>query len=151
MAWAVVSDVSDLTGKTVTAEELAQAQAIVEIACARTDTVPEGTILPRDLEWLRRAVAYEAAWITANPDLFTRMEVTTLLQDGVEARDLPPDALTLAPLARRALRRLSWKKTRSTHIISEFERQAALYPVGGDIIDYPGEDWRPLDERGIAT
>lgn len=144
MTWATVSEVDDLTGVTVTTDQLAYAQAIIEIHVSRTEDVPADTITARDLKWLKRAVAYEAAWIPANPDLFSRIEHVTLLQDGVEVRDLPPDALTLAPLARRAIRRLSWMKTRSIHTRSHFETSAALYPIGGDIKDYPGEGWSDL-------
>lgn len=145
MPWATTQDVTDLTGKTVDAATLSQAQAIIELMVSRTEAVPLDTIGLRDQNWLRQAVAYQAAWIPANPDLFTRTEVITLLQDGVEARDLPSDSLVLAPLARRALKRLSWKKTRSVHTPSQFERASqAVYPVGGDIIDYPSEDWIDL-------
>jgi hypothetical protein len=144
MAWATVQDVDDLTGVTVTTDQLAYAQAIIEIHVSRTEDVPADSISVRDLLWLKRAVAYEAAWIPANPDLFTRIEHVTLLQDGVETRDLPPDALTLAPMAKRAIRRLSWVKTRSIHTVSHFEQAAVLYPVGGDVKDYPGEDWSDL-------
>jgi hypothetical protein len=144
MTWATVQDVDDLTGVTVTSEQLAYAQAIIEIHVSRTEDVPADTISVRDLRWLKRAVAYEAAWIPANPDLFTRIDHVTLLQDGVEVRDLPADALTLAPLAKKAVRRLSWVQSRSIHTPSHFERSALLYPVGGVVKDYPGEDWSDL-------
>ena len=142
--WATVADVEDLTGVTVTTEQLAMAQAIIEIHVSRTADVPADAITVRDTQWLRRAVAYEAAWIPANPDLFTRIEHVTLLQDGVEVRDLPADALTLAPLAKRAIRQLSWMKSRSIHTPSHFEMATALYPIQGPIKDYPGEGWSDL-------
>jgi hypothetical protein len=144
MTWATVQDVDDLTGVTVTAEQLAMAQAIIEIHVSRTEDVPVDTITMRDLRWLMRAVAYEAAWLPSNPDLFTRIDHVTLLQDGVEVRDLPPDALTLAPMAKRAIRKLSWMKSRSIHTPSHFETASAVYPIGGDVKDYPGEGWSDL-------
>ena len=144
MGWATVQDVDDLTGVTVTDPQIAIAQAIIEIHVARTEDVPADTITARDVQWLKRAVAYQTVWVNANPDLFTRIEHVTILQDGVEVRDLPPDALTLAPLAKKAIRRLSWMKTRSIHTPSHFEQAAVTYPIGGDVKDYPGEGWSDL-------
>jgi hypothetical protein len=144
MAWATITDVDDLTGATVTAEEIAIAQAIIEIHVARTEDVPADMMSARDLRWLTRAVAYQTVWVKANPDLFTRIDHVTILQDGVEVRDLPPDALTLAPLAKKAIRRLSWMKSRSIHTPSHFETAASVYPIGGDVKDYPGEGWSDL-------
>jgi hypothetical protein len=144
MPWATISDVDDLTSKTVTDPDIVKAQAVIEIHVSRTELVPSDTIGTRDLHWLKLAVAYQTVWMLANPDIYERTEQTTLLQDGVEARDMPPDALTIAPLARRAIRRLSWKKSRSVHTPSHFEESGALYPVGGPVIDYPGEPWEDL-------
>jgi len=147
MPWAAITDVDDLTGKDVSTAELAMAQAVIELHVARTDDTPTEALSARDLKWLKRAVAYQAAWMTEQPDIFTRTDMdenTALLQDGVDARNLPADAMTLAPLARRAVRRLSWKQSRSIHVESAFEQSARVYPVGGPVIDYPNEDWQPI-------
>lgn len=144
MPWATVLDVNNLTGTIVAEADVAKAQAVIELHASRTEAVPLDTIGKRDQHWLMLAVAYQTVWMLASPDMFERTEQRTLLQDGVEARDMPPDALTLSPLARRALRRLSWKKTRSIHTPSPFEELRTLYPVGGPIIDYPGEPWDDL-------
>jgi hypothetical protein len=144
MAWATIPDVLSVTGKTVTQEEVDRAHFVVEIHVSRTQGTPADALTARDEYWLKQAVAYQTAWMKAQPDFYERIEVITLLQDGVEVRDLPPDALTLAPMARRAIRRLSWRKSRSVHVVSELERAAAMYPVGGPVIDYPYEPWEHL-------
>lgn len=118
--WASVSDVSVITGEDVSDQQLAQAQGVIELLVGRT---PEANLLMRaaDLRWLMRAVAWQAAWLKAKPDLTSQTDVNSVSQDGAQA-DLKPDALILAPLARRALKRLSWRGNRSVFTPSTFQR-----------------------------
>lgn len=109
--WASTSDVTVITGAEVTDQQLAQAQGVIELLVGRT---PEANprMRSKDLTWLKRAVAWEAAWLGSKPDLLTQSDVNSVNQDGATA-DLKPDAQILAPLARRALKRLSWRGNRS--------------------------------------
>lgn len=63
----------------------------------------------RDRYFLRLATAYQVAFMHDNPDMFSRADVTDASQDGESASFRNPDAHLLAPLARKALRRLSWR------------------------------------------
>lgn len=118
--WASLSDVSVITGVDVDDPTLTSAQGVIEVLVGRT---PDANSLMRaaDLNWLKRAVAYEAAWLKDKPDLLTQADVNSYAQDGATA-DLKPDAQILAPMARRALKRLSWRGNRSVHTPSSFPR-----------------------------
>jgi hypothetical protein len=138
--WATAADVASLTGATVTDPQLTQANAAIELHAGRlyVDAVTRtGT---RDIEWMRRACAYQAAWMLAQPDMFTRLEMQAISATG---RPVPiiASALTLAPLARRALNRVSWFRSRSLHVRSPF--QDGLGPLSTAIVDYDddGEGW----------
>lgn len=108
-AWATAADVDTLTGITVTDAEVLQAQAIVEIfANTTTESSDAGLIATRNLRLLKRATAYQAAFMTEHPDLFTHVDVTSFSQDGQSASQAHANAALLAPLAKRCIDRLSW-------------------------------------------
>jgi hypothetical protein len=108
--WATVADVHTLTGKTVTQEVRDQAAATIELHTGAIEAVERTDITDRDRYWLKLAVAYQAAWLP--PDLFERNDVDAAAQDG-ESASFRPDAHTLGPLARKALKRLSWRGPRA--------------------------------------
>lgn len=112
MTWATAAEVLDLTGATVTDAQLAQAQGIVELY-AETTEAADADQSAKTLRTLKRAVAYQAAWMTTQIDLFARLEVTSLSQDGVSLTPSEPDAQFLAPLAARWLAKLPWRRSRS--------------------------------------
>lgn len=108
MPWATIPNVSTYTGVPVSIEELSQAQAIIELFCGVTeDAEITGA---KNLRLLRLAVAYQAAWITAHSDVFTNIDITSMQQDGVNFSVSHDNAGLLAPLAKRALVRLSWRR-----------------------------------------
>lgn len=125
-AWCTTDDVTTYTGITTTAGVVVQASAIIDIHIGRTYyelvTNPDGGQLKvgrRDHQWLRQACAYQAAWMRSQPDIFDRLDVTQVALDG-RALTLRDPALTLAPLARKALKRVSWLRSRSLHIRTPF-------------------------------
>lgn len=143
--WASDADVTEITGATVTPAQLAQAQTAIETVTGRTAEAT-ARIGPRDLRWLKRAVAYQAVWMADQPDLFTRSTTTgPTIQDGAHV-NLTADGQILAPLARRALKRLSWRGNRSVFT------QSTLAAGGGGIRydaegvvavhDYSWDRWR---------
>ena len=84
----------------------------------------------------------------AQPDMFTRSAVTSYGDNG-QSLTFAPSGQTLAPLARRALARLSWKGTTSVGVLGQSDLAAAAGPLGGAVRDYDdggpaAEDWRPL-------
>jgi len=110
--WATEADVAELTGKTVSAAQRTQAAATIELHVGVIEGVERTDISDRDRYWLKLATCYQAAWLAAQPDLFERNDVSSAGQDG-ESATFRADAHTLAPLARRAIKRLSWRGPRT--------------------------------------
>lgn len=115
--WATVEDVDNITGIEVTAGQLLQAQGVVEIfADATTDASDAGRISPKNLGKLKKATAYQAAWISEHPDAFTNLDLKDATQDGMSFTLLHANSGVLAPMAKRCIDRLSWKRTKSLRI-----------------------------------
>ena len=117
-AWATPQQVIDTTGVTVTDAQLLQAQSSIEMFSNRIFTDTE-RIRTRDVYWLRKAVAYQAAWLKGQYDLHTRLDATQVQQDGVVA-SLSDKAMMLSPEAKQALQRCSWMRSRTIHVRSPF-------------------------------
>ncbi|MGW6912586.1 hypothetical protein ACWGB8_01990 [Kitasatospora sp. NPDC054939] len=117
-AWTDAAAVLAITGVEATDQQILTAQSQVEILCGRTydDTARLRT---RDQYWLGRAVAWQAVWAAQQAGLEARMDLTSSTQDGVSA-NLTNDAVVLAPLAARAVNRLSWRRSRTLHVRSAF-------------------------------
>lgn len=131
--WCVPADVLQLTGVTVDQPQCYQGCAVIELHTGRTyvemmSNPDNGQVKigRRDLEWMRRAAAYQTAWMTGQPDVFTRLDMDAL-SAGSRPIQLKDRALTLAPLARKALARVSWLRTRSLHVRSPY--QDGLGPI----------------------
>jgi hypothetical protein len=144
-AWATPQHVINVTGVSVTDQQLAQAQDDIEIFTGRVydDTA---RIRTRDLYWLGRAVARQAAWIAGQFGLETRLDATQIQQDQVSST-LTGDGLVLAPMAARSLRKVSWMRSRTVHIRSVVEGAG---PVGNVLSDAADDSlvWAPY--RGGA-
>lgn len=140
-AWTTVQDVIASTGVSVTDVQLAQAQSDIEIFTNRiyADTA---RIRTRDLHWLGQAVARQAAWIAGQFGLETRLDATQIQQDQVSST-LTGDGLVLAPMAARALKRVSWMRSRTVHIRSAVEGAGPL--VGDPLTDGSDDSlvWAP--------
>ena len=117
-SWATVDDVATFTGLSVTTAQLMMAQAIIDMFAGRTyDAQPRtGT---RDQYWLKLAVVYQAAWLTSQPDLFQRIDLAAITMSN-RAVALKDDSLRIAPLASKALSKVSWLRGRSLHVQAPF-------------------------------
>ncbi|MGL4176104.1 MAG: hypothetical protein ACRCSN_08490, partial [Dermatophilaceae bacterium] len=111
--WATIAEVEQLTGQVVTSATRVQAVTSIELHCGLIEGVLRADVADRDLYWLKLATAYQAAWLSAQPDYLERNAVSTAAQDGQSATMGNADWLTLAPLARKAIKRLSWRGPRS--------------------------------------
>lgn len=145
-SWATAQQVINTTGVSVTDAQLLQAQDDIEIF---TNRVYEDTprIRTRDLYWLGRAVARQAAWIAGQFGLETRLDATQIQQDQVSTT-VQGDGLVLAPMAARALRKVSWMRSRTVHIRSAVE---GVGPLVGSALSDGADDslvWAPY--RGGA-
>lgn len=148
MAWATTIDVTTYTGLTATAAQVEQAQALVEIfADTTTDASEAGNISPKNLRLLKLAVAYQTAWITQHPDAFTNIDLTQVQQDGVVATMQHNNALVLAPMAKRCIDRLSWRRTRSLRIGRMASAGSGIprrMNLTNAVLDDNDPRWRPL-------
>lgn len=138
MPWATTADVLTYTGATVADADVTRAQALIEVAVARAEAdIDAGAVT--DLRYLRMAVAYQAAWMASHPEVFTEADVEAVSVEGhSQSNRLDPSALWLAPLARKAMSRLSWRGSRSV--------QEGLSTAPTDPDDaWP---WRGMDEYG---
>lgn len=112
-AWATPAEVLDVTGTEPTVADIRRAQAAIETITGIVveDDAQWNRLAPKDRRWLRNAVAYQVAFIAASPDYFERMRVASAAQDGQSAT-YGADVHELAPLARKAIRKLSWRGRR---------------------------------------
>lgn len=118
-AWATIADVLSITNERVTSEQLDLASSAIAPYANRGISMA-GELKPRDRECLRQAVAWQAAWLKSKSGFVARDSVDELQQDGltiVHSRGGTGDhKVSLAPLAARALKNLSWKGTRTTRV-----------------------------------
>jgi hypothetical protein len=145
-AWATAGDVAAYTGITATAAQVAQAQAVVEVFADTTTAASDaGNISEKNLRLLKQAVAYQAAWITQHPDAFTNVDLTNFNQDQVSGTLAHANALILAPLAKRCIDRLSWKRMRPLRIGRRGGRPVSPYlNTTSASRDENDPRWRPL-------
>ena len=140
--WAVPSDVLLYTQKTVSQDDCTRAQAVVDLAVGRTFGAAAALPVGKKVRyWLKLAVAYQAAWMQEQADLFSRSAVTDFNQDGAAAT-YAPDGQTLAPLAQMAIKRLPWKRSRTITVAPSSGRPRQL-PFNMESSDTQGT-WRPL-------
>lgn len=149
MPWASAGETALLTGVSVDSAVLAQAQGVIDVFSGVVEEQAEH-ISARNLRLLKSAVAYQAAWMAGQIDVTTRVDVAELDQDGTRMKVSDPDALVLAPLAKRCLDRLTWRGPRSSRV-APFSCARAVFGSPGDaeaafLRDGRGFDqgWRPL-------
>lgn len=134
-----VEQVGDITGETVTTDDITRAAYDTEIHCGRPFIAfDDGVLSATDTAWLHRAVAHQAAWRASRTVPHTGLDATAVADDGASAT-LTPDGLTCAPMARRAINHLSWCRDRTVAIGTARRR--------GDFLtrtDAPAPNpWRP--------
>lgn len=138
--WASVADITAATGVTVNASTRSIAANAIELTTGLIEAVERTDVSDRDRYWLKLAVCYQAAWIVAQPDYLERNAIASASQDGQAATGGNPDWLVLAPLARKALKRLSWRGVRT---VSTQPGRRAVVNVNDD--DYEDTlDWSPV-------
>lgn len=146
--WATPDEVTTITGVSVTQDQVQRAQFIIDMTSGRTVEmyhVEDANLHHRDLYFLKLAVAYQTAWMIAQPDMFTRMDMSDVAQERGLTTTFKAHSMKLAPLAKSALGRLSWKGTRSQRIGFRWGRSLDYYSnPERPIVDEPGEMWSGL-------
>lgn len=114
-AWATISETLSYTRISVEQEDLDSAQFMIELFA---DVVYGQTekISTKNLRLLKMAVAYQAAWMTEHPDLFTHTDIQSINQDGIFYVHQNENSYLLAPMARRCIKRLSWNRVRNIKV-----------------------------------
>lgn len=144
VCWATAADVIHLTGSVVSEQIVLQANAAVEVVAGRTWLLGSDRTGKADKEWMRRAVSYQAAWLLEQPDAFQRMDLLNLSAGG-RGGTLTPTGVVLAPMARWALRRVSWLRSRSVRVLSEFiDGEQAWAPSAVAEFNDGLETWEPM-------
>lgn len=113
MTWATPAEASALTGHTITQSELAMAQGILVLFTGPVDGERLNNIRTRDRQLLRSAVAYQAAWMQSKPELFGRSDMDNIIQDSLQFSKADRESHIMAPLAKVALMKLSWQRSRT--------------------------------------
>lgn len=114
-SWATPSETLAYTRISVSQDNLDAAQFMIELFA---DVVYEQTanLSTKNLRLLKMAVAYQAAWMTEHPDLFTHTDIQSINQDGIFYVHQHENSYLLAPMARRAIKRLSWMRNKNIRI-----------------------------------
>lgn len=113
--WATASETLAYTGISVSEDNLTAAQAMIELFA---DVIYEQSdkISTKNLRLLKMSVAYQAAWMTDHDDLFTHTDIQSINQDGIFYVHQHENSYLLAPMARRAIKRLSWMRNKTIRI-----------------------------------
>jgi hypothetical protein len=153
--WATTDDVLAVTGSTVTDAELLQAQLIIEIVAdvspessfeAGNPDVTTGLISEKNLRYLMMAVAYQAAWMQAHPDVYTNADTKDVSEDGLSFTAGNKDANVLAPLARKCVRRLTWMRPNRSLRLGRRLDPAFMSKFGSrdSAVADDSRDWSPM-------
>lgn len=113
--WNTAAEASAVTNVSLTTGDLQLASSILEIyvgvtPAARTAIEAKSK---RDLRLLKKAEAFQAAWMKQKPALLERSDVDNVIQDSLQFSKSDQDAHVIAPLAKAAIQRLSWRSART--------------------------------------
>jgi len=111
--FATTTQVKTITGKIVNAGLVERAQYAIEAYVGKFETDVTDT---NDLEILKRAVAYQSAYMLNNEDIvFEQMAVSTTMQNDASTTFKPGDRVSpfIAPMAVMVCSKLSFVKSRS--------------------------------------
>lgn len=144
MAWTTLQVVATRTGVTVTEAQVTIAQGILESYLGIDETASAPWLKARDLRTLARATEYQAAYVAANPDIFTAPDVVALAQPDLAVTFKQGGAGTtprwLAPMAAMALRQFRYAGPRSVQLESEITDPS----LTDDDETADPDAWRPI-------
>jgi len=140
-SWSVTPTIVSETCGGVTVDEatIAMAAAIVDIYTNRTESA-SGDIKARDLHWITQAICWQAAWLPGQPGFLERSIAAEIKQDGIEIDHGKTTNMwrewadSLAPLAARSIKNLSWKSTRPVRpgVASVYGAPESFLSEGGE-------------------
>lgn len=150
--WSTPAEASSITGQTLTQAQLDIAYHVVELyAGAIVDS--RANLSNRDLRLLKKGEAYQAAWMAGQIGLMDRSDADLVSQDGLQYSKGDPDMHILGPLAKKALMKLSWARTRTWDPLTPEQALALRNKVtaetmgtygSDDLEDDPFHPWEPM-------
>jgi hypothetical protein len=155
------ADVLNITGQTVTLQQVQYAGSVIDLFTGRpytfewTDPGSQDTITynwfenvgATDTYYLNLAVVYQVVWMQQQPDMYSRLDLDSIQTMRAPIRLKNGNALMLGPLARKALARVSWLRSRAIHVRSPFEDLYAANSVNFGEYVFP---WSPISGFGGA-
>ncbi|WP_433242534.1 hypothetical protein [Actinomadura nitritigenes] len=138
--WATTDDVDTYTGAVVEGADVTRAEFIVGLFADADPEDTTSTISAKNRRLLRAATAYQAAWMQQHPDVFSNLDADSVRQDGVDVSHSHQNAGVLAPLAKRSIDRLSWRRSRSLRTDQDLRR----FPKDSVFYDIFDRGWRDL-------
>lgn len=141
--------VSDITGASVSATDIAAAQLVIETITGRdlSSEEPEKRFRAGDLRRLKTAVIWQVTYLDSNPDVLQAVSnVASVSANGVSVSYVQGGAAGpvegfLAPLAASALGQMSWNKRYSTKFARPYGTKTSVQTL---VEDGDDSDWRPL-------
>ena len=125
---ATPDDVLDLTGYSCDETDVKKAQAIVEAHAGR----PESLITDvGDLAWMKYAVAWQVAYMDQDGNSVYEQANVQRLEQNDTTIDFGDKEYAIAPLAAKAISRLSWNRSRTIPVRSWVEPPVLPLDVGG--------------------
>lgn len=125
--WGVTTEhVKDTIDEVVSDGNIKRAAASLDPYINRTEAA-SGIMSPRDLHWIRQAVIWQSAWIRDQSGYTARHAVaqqsegglTVSAQAGGVGGSVREWTWTVAPMAARSLKNLSWKASGARHIVRD--------------------------------
>lgn len=153
MSWATPVEASSITGLNITQSELDIAQGILELWVGDIDEKRLPKVKSRDVKLLKKAVSYQAAWMQSKPALFERSDVDNVIQESYQFVKGDQDTHVLAPLAKNAIMKLSWRRARTIDPLTpdqalairrKFTAETHGKSVHGGISSEDAFPWEPM-------
>jgi hypothetical protein len=115
--WGTAEEASAITNASLTTGDLVAANELLEIwvGVRPTDRIKEkiSSQSKRNLRLLQKAEAYQAAWMKEKPALFERSDTDNVIQDTLQFSKGDVDMHLIAPAAKAAIQRISWRSSRT--------------------------------------
>jgi hypothetical protein len=140
--WCTVADVALLAGATVTQQDVNVAQQMIEGLDRRVWRITDAT--KRDFYWLKRAVAWQARYVAAHPEVLDMMDVQSLSQDGLSITFKSSTGQMIAlysPVALRFLNNLFRGSNSTIRLNSAFQKNR---PPRGTLTGGSSVPWRSI-------
>src|SRR6266566_6092054 len=143
--WVSLADAATVTGSaTLTQAQLNQAQVVIEGYINRVWREGDATARNGAIYWLACAVAFQAQYIAAHPELFEMMSVESIKQEGLAISFKGEiDEWLISPIAKMFVMRLPGASNTTVRPNSAFQRNRAYRGRTSGNSDGLSP-WRPL-------